>query len=107
MSVAAEESQPKRALRRANMIRMRGARIRKQLKAGEITFQQALAKKHAQPLRVDYLLRSLPGWGRKRVEKLLHRRLDLDIGSCRISELSKFEKTQLIKGVEDGDYWYV
>lgn len=55
------------ALQRANAVRMRRAEIKRQLKVGEITLQDALADSAVASMDIGDLLRCVPRWGKTRV----------------------------------------
>ncbi len=99
--------QARKALKKANEVRIGTANLKKQVASGKLSFEKALARKAAQPMPVGQLITAINGWGGKRMKKMLHQRLDLGamIEMRRVRDLTKREKELIVKGVKDADFW--
>lgn len=95
------------ALAKANKVRMDGAQLRRELRSGDLSLEAALRKRAAQPMKVGYVIESLPRWGPRRAHKL-YRRLEFRLTASRdtrIRDLTKREKELIVQGVKDPDFW--
>jgi hypothetical protein len=60
-----------RALEKANRVRLDGAAIKRELRAGRLTFEQALGRPEAARLTAWHLVRAVPKVGRVKAGKAL------------------------------------
>ncbi len=88
----------RRALAKAQEMRSRRAQLRRELKRGEITLKEVLAREDdevVQKMRVSYLLQSLPQVGKVTTDKVMQ-----DIGiheNRRVQGLGPRQRTELLQ----------
>jgi hypothetical protein len=94
---ARSETQRLEALQKANEIRVRRSRLKKDLAAGNVQIVDILASPpgFAETERVPVLLLAVPGYGSARVSKLLLRTRISD--SKRLASLSDRQRAELIQ----------
>jgi DNA uptake protein ComE-like DNA-binding protein len=86
------------ALKKAAEARQKRAELRKQIKAGDISFAEVMAKSDdpvIARMKVSTLLESLPGYGKAKAEKIM---TELDISdSRRVQGLGARQREELMK----------
>lgn len=64
-------AQQQAALERANVVRMAGTAVTREIKAGVLTVDAALDDPRAAPVPLERLLMAQPNWGKQRVHRCL------------------------------------
>jgi hypothetical protein len=87
-------SQQRQALDMANVARAQASRLKREVKAGQLSFERSLADPRASPICVFDLLLCLPKVGRSRALKII--RISGVSGSKRIDSLMEHQRRQLV-----------
>lgn len=92
------DEQRKEALEKAAQARQARAKLRSQIKSGEVSVEEVLAKSDdpvIARMKVSMLIESLPGYGKAKASKLME---ELDISeSRRIKGLGTRQREQLLE----------
>lgn len=93
-------SQREQALDRANRVRLGMADLKRDVKAGRVTLDDAVALPACQPMRVYDLLRALPAWGPSKASTVL-RELGVASPTRRVGELTPRQLDLMLDVVAD------